>query len=145
VFHEGTLSVCNIMTNPLKKWKVKAFNLNAHIKERLRDRFYRWPAYNATLQAARVEVTKYNKDGTESKRPFVGYICAHCQGEGSRKEVQVDHIAPVIPLDKTIHTITISELVARIFTENLQVLCKPCHKIKTATERKEKRNHGRTK
>lgn len=115
----------------------KPFDLYAHIKERLRDRFYKWPPYRKTLDDARMESAKYKKDGTLAKRPIVRYKCAKC-GEGfARTGVHVDHIDPVIDPEKGREDIP--TLIRRQFTTDLQVLCKPCHQKKTNEERKRRK------
>ncbi len=51
----------------------------------------------------------------------------------------MDHISPVIPVDKLIEQMTRVELVERMFCsiDNLQVLCEDiCHRAKTAAENK---------
>ena len=71
------------------------------------------------------------------------YKCAICKKSFSANKVQVDHIIPVVPLDKTVYDLSYDELVARIFCPiaNLQVICIGCHKIKTAKERKLRKEH----
>lgn len=66
------------------------------------------------------------------------FICNHCGLCFSRKEVQVDHIEPVIPIDREVKDW--NEYISRLFCgiENLQVLCKECHQIKTNREREER-------
>lgn len=56
-----------------------------------------------------------------------------------------DHIDPVIPIDRTQQSMTLDELSDRIFCEidNIQILCKDCHDIKSKLEnldRKEKKS-----
>jgi 5-methylcytosine-specific restriction endonuclease McrA len=88
----------------------------------------RWaPKYEA-LKAAYTE-TKLSK----SKRQARHFRCAECEGEFTQKDVQVDHKEPIGSCD------TWDEFIDRLFCEakNLQVLCKPCHKIKTKKERLE--------
>ncbi len=77
---------------------------------------------------------KPKKDGiTPSKRKIIlGYFCNHCGKCFDRKDVQVDHIIP-IRFGKTL-TERLNLLWCKI--EGLQVLCKPCHQIKTNEERK---------
>ena len=61
--------------------------------------------------------------------------CAKC-GEGfPEKLTQVDHISPVV--DPTIGFNGWDDFIERLFCEvdNLQVLCKPCHQIKTNEEK----------
>lgn len=62
------------------------------------------------------------------------YRCAACKEEFTQKDVEVDHTIP-IGKDKTW-----DEFVDGLFCEiaNLQVLCKPCHKVKSLKEKKSK-------
>lgn len=95
------------------------------IRTALRGAFTRYPPkYQALKEAQR---------GT---RPNT-YECAECNELFKAKEVQVDHIEPAGSL-KTYKDLP--AFVERMFCEadNLQVLCKPCHKVKTAEERKKK-------
>lgn len=66
------------------------------------------------------------------------FRCHQCGKPFSRKEVQVDHIEPVIPIGMSIDDLTWDTIISRLFCspENLQVLCKPCHQKKTNEERK---------
>lgn len=77
----------------------------------------------------------------ESRRPAQGrskqtkweYRCASCGGWFLGSEVQVDHIRECKSDD-------MNEFVATLFCEadNLQVVCKGCHQIKTREARKRK-------
>ena len=64
------------------------------------------------------------------------YRCQRCGKSFSAKDVQVDHIDPVIPIGTPAYSMSWDTLVGRIYcdTNNLQVLCTGCHKIKSATE-----------
>jgi 5-methylcytosine-specific restriction endonuclease McrA len=67
------------------------------------------------------------------------YACAGCGGFFVSSDVQVDHIKPVVdPKDGFQDLDTFSD---RLYCEeeNLQVLCKECHKVKTNLERKERK------
>lgn len=57
------------------------------------------------------------------------YLCAKCRKDFPKTSVQVDHIEEVV-LDKFT---TWDEFIERLFcnSDNLQVLCIPCHKKKT--------------
>ena len=59
-----------------------------------------------------------------------------CKEEFTSKDVEVDHINPVVSIQDGF--IDWNEFIKRLYCgkENLQVLCKPCHKIKTKNERK---------
>lgn len=64
------------------------------------------------------------------------YRCAACSGEFPLKQVQVDHIKPVVPKNFT----NWDDFIKRLYCEakNLQVVCKPCHKEKSNKERKQR-------
>jgi len=117
------------------------------IKGALRQAFRMSPQMWETLQRARVELPPaLKKDGTPGKRPRVRYKCAICGELFQQKFVQVDHVDPVVPLDKTEADMSYDEMARNIFAKsaNLQVVCstpmtknggKPsCHKIKSDEE-----------
>lgn len=55
--------------------------------------------------------------------------------------MDVDHVDPVIPLDRSLKDVDPAELVDRLWTDenNLRALCPVCHDSKTAVENKERR------
>jgi len=67
------------------------------------------------------------------------YLCAGCGEFFIARDVQVDHIEPVV--DPATGFEDWWTYMNRLYCEadNLQVLCKPCHKVKTAEERKERK------
>ncbi len=106
----------------------------------LRRASYRWYARQGALLAAR----------TGSIGRLFTYKCAwdtahklpwKSKNRFTRKEIQIDHITPIVPLtgwdswDKLIERLFCKE-------EDLQVLCKPCHHTKTQKENKIRRNNG---
>lgn len=54
---------------------------------------------------------------------------------------QVDHIVPLIELDKTLESYTWDQIIERLWCEvnNLSVLDKACHKAKSKEENKQRR------
>lgn len=110
------------------------FDLYGHIRASIKARFWKFPAYNETKMKARVEKPKFKKDGTLAATPEVRYRCAICAGLFAGHLVQIDHIDPVI--DPVKGREDILTLIKRQFTDKLQVLCQPCHKAKSAEERK---------
>lgn len=118
-------------------WKPVWPAMKNQIKGAIRRIFRLSPWMKMTLEKARIERPRILKDGSISSRPDVYYKCAMCGGEFKRDEVQVDHIDPVIPYGKTIQDMSYDEIVDRIFCrlDNLQVLCKECHKKKTKKEK----------
>lgn len=89
-----------------------------------------------TLTAARVIVYPSNKDGTLSKAYRVKYRCQCCKGIVDR--VEIDHIKPVGPMFKwpPIDRTEATNFLERLLCDrsNLQALCSPCHKAKSALE-----------
>lgn len=62
------------------------------------------------------------------------YRCACCSSEFTAKQVEVDHrinIGPGLSWDQFINALFCEK-------DNLQVLCKPCHKEKTKQEKVKK-------
>lgn len=97
------------------------------IRSTLRSGSRRWPPKWEVLKDA------FSRTGVnpKTKRTAKLYLCAQCKEENSSKDVQVDHVEPIGP------TKTWDEFIERLFCEkdNLQVLCKPCHKKKTKEEK----------
>ena len=62
------------------------------------------------------------------------YKCAECKDDFPASETQVDHMIPLVdPCGFT----TWDSFIERLYCEedNLQLLCKPCHQIKTNSEK----------
>ena len=92
----------------------------------LRGASRRWPPKYTTLKSAYVE-RRRNKT---TNRLANHYGCAKCKGTFPQREVQVDHITPIGK------GLTWNRFIEALFceAENLQVLCKVCHKEKTKNE-----------
>lgn len=101
-----------------KQWK---YVYNALRRASLKTSKEVWNARQVALRDARIERGVY--------------LCAHCNGRFGPKEIDVDHILPVIPLNGSK---SFDEIIPRLFcdSDNLQVLCKPCHKTKSKAENK---------
>lgn len=99
------------------------------IRTALRSAFTRYPVKYQVLKKASKSVT--------GKRHKTEYRCAECKEWFKQADVQVDHIVPAGSLKKYED---LPEFVERMYCEadGLQVLCKPCHKVKTAEERKKR-------
>ncbi len=67
------------------------------------------------------------------------YKCAKCKKHFVAADVQVDHVLPVV--DPKVGFVSWDMFIDRIFCEieNLQVMCKPCHKVKTELEKVERK------
>lgn len=69
--------------------------------------------------------------------------CTTCGEVIPSYKTQVDHVIPLIPIDKTLEDFTWDELIDRLWCneENLKLLCIPCHKLKSKLEAKERRKY----
>jgi len=118
-----------LSTSSKKPWtpaRKKAF-----IVAVLRNGSRRWPPKYETLNEAKTE----KKINPKTKRLAQHYRCALCLGEFPQKDVEVDHILPVVDPAKGFKDW--NTFIKRLFCdkENLQTICKPCHKIKTKEEK----------
>ena len=102
----------------------------AFIRSALRGAWGRYPVKHSVKTA--------NRKTVKGKRHSFEYNCVHCNGWFMDKEVQIDHIIGAGSLKSYDDLPGFCE---RLFCEsdNLQVLCKPCHQVKTNDERKAKR------
>lgn len=87
----------------------------------IRRASYKWPARNEALKEARIERGLYK--------------CNSCGGIFKKKFIQIDHINPVISVEKGFNTW--DEYLERMFCskEGFQIICVDCHDIKTAKEK----------
>lgn len=80
---------------------------------------------------------------SDSKRKQVKFWvkCETCGSMEAKSNVQVDHVLPLIPVDRSLEEMTWDEVVERTWCDigNLKIVCKPCHKDKTKAENKERR------
>ena len=100
------------------------------IKSNLRKGSTRWAPAQDALKDAEVG-RKINK---KTSRLAMHYLCAHCKDEFPRKEVSIDHIAPVIPVDVPWPGWEV--VIDRMFVEKegFQILCDCCHTVKSNNE-----------
>lgn len=101
----------------------------------LRAASRRWPPKFKALKEAFVGRKTNKKTG----KLAMHYKCAKCKKHFVAADVQVDHILPVV--SPTEGFVSWDLFIDRIFCEieNLQVLCKPCHKVKTEEEKAERK------
>jgi len=110
--------------------------LKTFITSVLRGGYRRYPPKYEVLKEASVG-KKLNK---KTNRQALHYVCAECKKEYPGKEVNVDHINPVVcPKEGFVDW---DVFIKRLFCEkdNLQVLCSGCHDKKTLKERKSRDN-----
>ena len=68
-----------------------------------------------------------------------GYRCNHCSLIFKRKQIEVDHIDPIQPLDGS--PLSKDTVIDRIWTTNIQILDKKCHRKKSTVENKLRREN----
>ncbi len=114
------------------QWTESQFN--SFIKSALRGASQRWGPKYETLNEACVGQKINAKTGRLAKH----YKCCKCSNEFPQKEVEVNHITPVVPLSGFDSW---DGVIARLFCEKdgLEVACRPCHKSITNNENKERK------
>lgn len=105
------------------------------ITSALRAASRRWPPKYKALKEAFVG----KKVNAKTGKMAMHYKCAACKKHFVAVDVQVDHIDPVVDPKKGF--ISWDVFIERMFVEieKLQVLCKPCHKIKTDEEKTQRK------
>lgn len=100
----------------------------------LRGGSRRWPPKYETLNEAKTE----KKVNQSTGRIAQHFRCASCGEEFPAKQVNVDHILPVV--DPVVGFVDWNTFVENLYCEkeNLQVLCSTCHTEKSNLEKKEK-------
>jgi hypothetical protein len=112
-------------THAGKQWtKARYFQF---IRSALRQAFQRYPVKQMVLNERRKAV--------KGRRHKFEYQCAECEEWSDRKGVEVDHIKPCGSLNDYKD---LPGFVRRLYCEpkDMQILCKECHAVKTANERK---------
>lgn len=73
------------------------------------------------------------------------YMCAKCEGKFKNGEIQIDHKKPII--DPAIGFAGWDSFIGNLFCseEGLQVLCRPCHSIKSKKENAKRKRLSRKK
>ncbi len=119
------------------RWTEGRFN--SFVISTLRAGARRWQPKYDTLNAAKTE----KKINPKSGRLAQHFQCSLCKNEFTQKDMEVDHIKPVVDPKKGFTTY--DDFINRLFCEasNLQAICKGCHSIKTKKE-KEIRNANRS-
>ncbi len=107
------------------------------IKSVLRAGSRKWPPkYRALSNACTGQ-----KLNVRSGRLAKHYRCRNCTGEFPAKDVEVNHIVAVVPIEGFTSW---DDVIERLFCEieGLEVLCKPCHKSITKQENLERKVHN---
>lgn len=127
----------------------KKFVLSAYLKNAIRRLSYKHPARSAAIAAVRVRAPH----DWPNKRVHWVAPCAKCTGIFELKDMQCDHIEPIIPTsgwphapNSELYTTDLDSkdmnvLVYRTFVgaDQLQIMCKPCHLVKSKAENAERK------
>ncbi len=102
------------------------------ITSALRAASRRWPPKYKALK----EALTGRKVNAKTGKMAMHYKCVACEDIFIAADVQVDHISPVVDPKKGF--VSWDVYITRMFCEidGMQVMCKPCHKIKTTEEKK---------
>lgn len=121
------------MKSPIPEWTDAKFR--GWIISLLRRGTMRWPPRNQCLVNAKTK-KKRNK---KTNRLAQHYRCNGCKKDFPLTNMVVDHIDPVIDVDEGF--IDFDIYIERMYCplDNLQALCKPCHKKKCDEERKKRK------
>lgn len=109
---------------------------NTFIKGVLRTGTRKWAPKYECINAAKRGKRVNSKTGRVAEH----YECASCEKLFPLKDVAVDHIEPVVPVtgfvswDDVIHKMYCN-------SDNLQVLCSDCHKLKSKEEAAQRKLH----
>lgn len=117
------------MTNK-KEWS--SGRLKSFITSTLRGGFRRYPPKYEVLKEAFID----KRINEKTKRLGSHYRCNACQNVFPSKEVNVDHINPIV--NPEMGFISWDSFIENLFCDknNLQVLCSECHTAKSAVENK---------
>jgi 5-methylcytosine-specific restriction endonuclease McrA len=114
----------------------RTFNKKTWIINALRRASFRYPPAIKAIKKARTEYYIKAKNGNDVKR--VDFTCQVCNKAGlKRKEVNLDHIIPVVGPEGFIDW---NNYIERMFCDesNYQIICISCHDEKSSREREEK-------
>ena len=110
-----------------KQWTQARFN--SFVKGALRAASQRWPPKYSVLSKAFTTRKENKATGRLAKH----FRCSKCKEEFPQKEVEVNHIVPVVPLSGFDSW---DKVIERLFCEEdgLEVVCRVCHKEITKEE-----------
>lgn len=118
-------------TPPFKNYpKMTQAAFKNYVIQILRRKSMYWPAIKDAKKAACVGRMRSKATGKQAAH----YMCAHCKKFFPDKQIHVDHINGVVDPEKGFQGWDV--YIDRLFcsVDDLQVLCKECHKKETARE-----------
>lgn len=114
------------------EWTIARYN--SFVKGALRSASQRWPPKYRVLSSACVGTRLNPASGRFAKF----YHCNSCGSDYPAKEVEVNHVIPVVPITGFDSW---DGVIRRMFCEDkdLEVVCKPCHKAITKKENEQRK------
>lgn len=121
----------------MKKQLTREEILNKWLIFKLRRLSLQWPERYEAIKRVKIKVEIGTFKNGKTKYKVMGF-CQHCGWITDLKDIEIDHIKEVIPLQGFVN---LQEYINSLFcsVDNLQALCSGCHQIKTNKNR-EKRN-----
>jgi hypothetical protein len=119
-------------TEPWSEGRIRSF-----ITSVLRGGFRRWPAKYECLKDAAVGKQTNKNTGRLAEH----YQCNKCKKHFTQKEIQINHIDSVISTEHGF--VGWDVFIQRLYCDknNLEVVCKPCHKLITQEENEERKRN----
>lgn len=111
------------------KKKLGTPDLKSFLTHKLRRISYQWAPRREAIKNARTERGVYK--------------CAKCEGSFGPKEIQLDHIVPIV--DPHLGFQNWEDFISKLFcdADGFQVLCRTCHSYKTGLENEVRRQTKR--
>lgn len=99
------------------------------------------------LRRAAIDKVRAVHSDEKRKRVKNWCLCPSCNKYEAISNMQVDHILPIVPLNKTLEDMSWDEVINNIWCviDNLQAICKSCHKLKSKEEAKQRRLNKKLK
>lgn len=121
------------MERKKREWTQARFN--SFVKSALRSASRRWPPKYECLNEACVGVKKNKSTGRMAKH----FKCNRCKKHFPQKEVEVNHIVPVVPITGFDSW---DEVIKRMYCSKdlLEVVCIACHREISKMEREERKS-----
>lgn len=114
----------NAMEKDNEAFEKHKFNF---VKNALRISTYKWPYFSIALAKSRLDRGLYQ--------------CASCKGTFGPKEINRDHIEPVIAVTGFTNW---TDYINRLFvkSDGIQIICIQCHETKSMVENEMRRKNG---
>lgn len=105
------------------------------IKGGIRRVFSRSDLRKSVIDGSRIDY----KDANRPRVTKWSY-CNGCDKFTPTYLMEVDHVIPIVPIGSSLEAMSWDDIVNRIWCDarNLRAVCKPCHKVKTKLETKQR-------